>query len=135
MASIKRVGTIALALGPARTRNELLPFLQGGVVFALKWLASWYPGLLWSEFCEGDNDEGQTAIADQLGDFVEVLFFRPYEYVFRDHVIVRTLACRGYRSWCVSASSPGDTLWGRRMRCSQCRRRVAKQAVPQASES
>jgi serine/threonine-protein phosphatase 2A regulatory subunit A len=28
LSSIRRLSTIALALGPARTRDELLPFLQ-----------------------------------------------------------------------------------------------------------
>jgi hypothetical protein len=31
LSSIKRLSTIALALGPARTRDELLPFLQVGI--------------------------------------------------------------------------------------------------------
>ncbi len=50
--SINRLATVATALGAARTRNELLPYLL--------------------EFTEQDNDEAQTAIARQLGDFVEV---------------------------------------------------------------
>ncbi len=49
------MSTIALALGPARTRSELIPFLL--------------------EYSEQDNDEALTAIADQLGDFAEVLVF------------------------------------------------------------
>lgn len=50
--SINRLTTIASALGPARTRNELLPFL--------------------TEYIEQDNnDEAHTAIARQLGDFFE----------------------------------------------------------------
>jgi len=53
IASIKRLGTIALALGPARTRSELIPFLL--------------------EFSELDNDEALTCIATQLGAFAEVI--------------------------------------------------------------
>lgn len=53
IASIKRLGTIALALGPARSRSELLPFLL--------------------EYSNKDNDEALTAIASQLGDFAEVI--------------------------------------------------------------
>lgn len=49
--SIKRLHTIALALGPDRTRNELVPFL--------------------AEYVEQDKDEALTAIATQLGDFSE----------------------------------------------------------------
>lgn len=51
--SIKRLPTIAHALGAARTRDELLPFLH--------------------EFSETDMDEGQTAVAAQLGDFTELV--------------------------------------------------------------
>jgi serine/threonine-protein phosphatase 2A regulatory subunit A len=30
--SIRRISTIALALGPERTRNELIPFLDGSFI-------------------------------------------------------------------------------------------------------
>lgn len=53
IASIKRLSTIALAMGPARARAELIPFLN--------------------EYIEKDNDEALTAIAHQLGDFCEVI--------------------------------------------------------------
>lgn len=53
IASIKRLSTIALALGPPRTRNELIPFLV--------------------KYGENDIDEAQTAVAEQLGDFVELV--------------------------------------------------------------
>lgn len=53
IASIKRLSTIALALGPSRTRNELIPFLV--------------------EYGENDIDEAQTAVAEQLGDFVDLV--------------------------------------------------------------
>lgn len=53
IASVKRLSTIALALGPARARSDLIPFLL--------------------EYSEQDNDEALTAIADQLGDFAEVI--------------------------------------------------------------
>lgn len=51
--AVKRLDTIAYALGPARTRNELIPFL---LVYA-----------------DQDNDEGFTIIAKQLGDFHELI--------------------------------------------------------------
>lgn len=53
IASIKRLSTIGLALGPARTRSELVPFLL--------------------EYSDQDNDEALTAIAAQLGDFADVI--------------------------------------------------------------
>jgi len=53
IASIKRLSTIALALGPTRARSELIPFLL--------------------EYSDQDNDEALTAIADQLGDLAEVI--------------------------------------------------------------
>lgn len=53
IASIKRLPTIAMALGPARTRSELIPFLL--------------------EYSEQDNDEALTNIADQLGEFAELI--------------------------------------------------------------
>lgn len=39
LSSIRRLSTIALALGPARTRDELLPFLQvsGGLLVCFHW--------------------------------------------------------------------------------------------------
>lgn len=51
--SIKRLSTIALALGPERTRSDLIPFLM--------------------EYSEQDNDEALTAIGHQLGSFAEVI--------------------------------------------------------------
>lgn len=53
IASTKRLSTIALALGPARTRSELVPFLL--------------------EYSDQDNDEALTMIAHQLGGFAKVI--------------------------------------------------------------
>ena len=33
LAAIRRLSTIALALGPERTRDELIPFLQGKLFY------------------------------------------------------------------------------------------------------
>ena len=33
LAAIRRLSTIALALGPERTRDELIPFLQGKLLY------------------------------------------------------------------------------------------------------
>ncbi|KAJ1978427.1 protein phosphatase 2A structural subunit [Dimargaris xerosporica] len=48
--AIRRLSTIARALGPERTRNELIPFLDESI---------------------DDEDEILLAIAEELGDFVE----------------------------------------------------------------
>lgn len=48
---IRRIGTIASALGPDRTRDELMPFLF--------------------EYCEEDNDEALSAVATCLGEFAD----------------------------------------------------------------
>jgi hypothetical protein len=48
--AIRRLSTIALALGPERTRDELIPFLDDSVE---------------------DEDEVLTALSDELGSFVE----------------------------------------------------------------
>lgn len=53
LVAIKRLRTVALALGPERTRDELMAFLF--------------------EYSEEDNDEAQTAIGNQLGDFGELV--------------------------------------------------------------
>lgn len=50
--SIKRLGTIATALGPERTRSELLPFLNENI---------------------DDEDEVLLALAEQLGNFVDAV--------------------------------------------------------------
>lgn len=53
MRAINRLELIGLALGPARCRGELLPFL--------------------TEFSEIENDEVHSGIAKQLGSFVELV--------------------------------------------------------------
>ncbi|KAJ3381725.1 hypothetical protein HDU84_004889 [Entophlyctis sp. JEL0112] len=50
LAAIKRISTIALALGPERTREELVPFLDESI---------------------DDEDEVLLALAEELGSFVE----------------------------------------------------------------
>ncbi|KAL1973741.1 hypothetical protein VTN31DRAFT_5301 [Thermomyces dupontii] len=58
--AIHRLSTIALALGPERTRDELIPFLDDSVE---------------------DEDEVLKAIADELGDFVEYVGGAEYAHV------------------------------------------------------
>ncbi|KAL1995603.1 hypothetical protein VTN49DRAFT_1790 [Thermomyces lanuginosus] len=58
--AIHRLSTIALALGPERTRDELIPFLDDSVE---------------------DEDEVLTAIAEELGDFVEYVGGAEYAHV------------------------------------------------------
>jgi len=50
--AVNRITAVAVALGPSRVRSHLLPFLI--------------------DFSETDNDEAQTAVARQLGDFTDV---------------------------------------------------------------
>jgi serine/threonine-protein phosphatase 2A regulatory subunit A len=57
--SVRRLKTIALALGEERTRKELLPFLQE---------------------CKDDEDEVLQAIAEELGDFVPYVGGPPFAH-------------------------------------------------------
>ncbi|KAL2416432.1 Protein phosphatase PP2A regulatory subunit A [Exophiala dermatitidis] len=58
--AIHRLSTIALALGPERTRDELIPFLDDSVE---------------------DEDEVLTALAEELGNFVEYVGGPEYAHV------------------------------------------------------
>ncbi|EEH20660.2 hypothetical protein PABG_02891 [Paracoccidioides brasiliensis Pb03] len=58
--AIHRLSTIALALGPERTRDELVPFLDDSVE---------------------DEDEVLTALSDELGNFVEYVGGPEYAHV------------------------------------------------------
>ncbi|KAI5203120.1 protein phosphatase PP2A regulatory subunit A [Aureobasidium subglaciale] len=58
--AIRRLSTIALALGPERTRDELIPFLDESVE---------------------DEDEVLTALSDELGGFVEYVGGPEYAHV------------------------------------------------------
>ncbi|GMK56532.1 hypothetical protein CspeluHIS016_0303720 [Cutaneotrichosporon spelunceum] len=59
LSSIKRLSTIALALGPARTRDELLPFLQDQL---------------------DDEDEVLLVLAEELGNFTEYVGGKQYAW-------------------------------------------------------
>jgi len=92
--AIRRVSTIALALGPDRAREELIPFLQDSV---------------------DDEDEVLLALADELGkSFEEYIGGKEHAHVLlgplenlsaveetlvRDKVriVLETDRCRGYR--------------------------------------
>lgn len=58
--SIRRLSTIARALGEERTRNELIPFLND---------------------CNDDEDEVLLAMAEELGDFVDYVGGRDHAHV------------------------------------------------------
>lgn len=58
--AIHRLSTIALALGPKRTRDELIPFLDDSVE---------------------DEDEVLTALAEELGNFIEYVGGAEYGHV------------------------------------------------------
>ena len=55
--SVRRLSTIAVALGVERTRNELIPFLNESI---------------------DDEDEVLIALADELGNFVEYVGGPPH---------------------------------------------------------
>eukprot|EP00275_Glaucocystis_incrassata_P002177 EC124941.1.p1 GENE.EC124941.1~~EC124941.1.p1 ORF type:complete len:164 (+),score=5.06 EC124941.1:143-634(+) len=57
--SIRRLGTIALALGEQRTREELIPFLNESI---------------------DDEDEVLLAVAEELGNFVQYVGGPPYAH-------------------------------------------------------
>ncbi|CAB55176.1 Protein phosphatase PP2A regulatory subunit A [Schizosaccharomyces pombe] len=58
--ALERLSTIALALGPERTRDELIPFLDESI---------------------DDEDEVLSALADQLGNFVDYVGGPEYAHV------------------------------------------------------
>lgn len=60
LTSIRRLSTIALALGPQRTREELIPFLQDQL---------------------DDEDEILLALAEELGEFGEFVGGREYAHL------------------------------------------------------
>nr|ODN96708.1 protein phosphatase 2 (formerly 2A), regulatory subunit A [Cryptococcus depauperatus CBS 7855] len=60
LSSIRRLSTIALALGPARTRDELIPFIQ---------------------YQLDDEDEVLLVLAEELGNFVEYVGGKEYAHV------------------------------------------------------
>ena len=78
--AIRRLSTIALALGAERTREELIPFLDGWSIPGS--IASCYRLLLihLSESVE-DEDEVLTALSDELGGFVEYVGGPEYGHV------------------------------------------------------
>lgn len=76
--AIRRLSTIALALGPERTRDELIPFLDGK--------SSIYKcalGIETNPLAESveDEDEVLTALSDELGGFVEYVGGPEYGHV------------------------------------------------------
>ena len=85
--AIRRLSTIALALGVERTRDELVPFLDGGITTMESVSSSWAwrvtgrkgrmrgtdPGRVPFTSAESidDEDEVLLALADELGGFVD----------------------------------------------------------------
>ena len=67
MNAIHRLSTIALALGAERTRDELIPFLDGMSSTSIWQVAVL---ILFLESVE-DEDEVLTALSEELGNFVE----------------------------------------------------------------
>lgn len=77
--AIHRLNTIALALGADRTREELIPFLDG---MALNWHS-----LVLGEYANNgiesveDEDEVLTALSEELGKFVDYVGGPEYGHV------------------------------------------------------
>jgi len=67
-----------LALGAERTREELIPFLDG-IVHSLFNGKSWM--LIYSTESVEDEDEVLTALSDELGGFVEYVGGPEYGHV------------------------------------------------------
>lgn len=65
--AIHRLSTIALALGAERTRDELIPFLDGASFFLQ---CGDRHGNSFADSVE-DEDEVLTALSEELGNFVE----------------------------------------------------------------
>lgn len=67
--AIHRLSTIALALGAERTRDELIPFLDGTHMVRLWQFTK--ADLIYNVESVEDEDEVLTALSDELGSFVE----------------------------------------------------------------
>ncbi|GAB7358108.1 hypothetical protein MBLNU230_g0268t1 [Neophaeotheca triangularis] len=90
--AIRRLSTIALALGPDRTREELIPFLDESIE---------------------DEDEVLTALSDELGGFVEYVGGPDYGHVLLsplenlatiEEPLVRDKACESLNKICEQLS-------------------------------
>ncbi|KAB8343264.1 hypothetical protein FH972_022852 [Carpinus fangiana] len=78
--AIHRLSTIALALGPERTRDELIPFLDGASSIASFHSHSLIADHVSTESVE-DEDEVLTALSEELGNFVEYVGGPEYGHV------------------------------------------------------
>ena len=78
--AIHRLSTIALALGAERTRDELIPFLDGEWGTALQLRLTLPAAKVFTESVE-DEDEVLTALSAELGGFVEYVGGPEYGHV------------------------------------------------------
>jgi serine/threonine-protein phosphatase 2A regulatory subunit A len=82
--AIHRLSTIALALGPERTRDELIPFLDGMFFWQNQLQTS---SILLTRVCFAspesveDEDEVLTALGEELGGFIEYVGGPEYGHV------------------------------------------------------
>ena len=67
--AIHRLSTIALALGPERTRDELIPFLDGTSLETTR--VSRYQASNTQTASVEDEDEVLTALSEELGNLIE----------------------------------------------------------------
>ncbi len=78
--AIRRLSTIALALGPDRTREELIPFLDG-IPSQDSHRSCKYKRTDRQKESVEDEDEVLTALSDELGNFVEYVGGNEHGYV------------------------------------------------------
>lgn len=78
--AIHRLGTIALALGADRTREELIPFLDGKLRHS-RWMRCKERELTCATESVEDEDEVLTALSEELGNFVEFVGGPEYGHV------------------------------------------------------
>ena len=77
--AIRRLNTIAVALGPERTREELIPFLDG--MLPRSALLDDGSGLTSRAESVEDEDEVLTQLSQELGDFVPFVGGPEYGHV------------------------------------------------------
>jgi serine/threonine-protein phosphatase 2A regulatory subunit A len=77
--AIHRLSTIALALGPDRTREELIPFLDGLLSPSVQ-ITGLAISLTSTDSVE-DEDEVLTALSEELGNFTEYVGGPEYGHV------------------------------------------------------
>ncbi|CAG8503799.1 11723_t:CDS:10 [Diversispora eburnea] len=80
--AIRRLSTIALALGVQRTRDELIPFLDDSARNSSRYKLEQIRFLNFTDFESiDDEDEVLLALAEELGNFVEYVGGKEYAHI------------------------------------------------------